>query len=649
MKLKNLNKILAFGILLNSISINSFAGVLSDDTRHETFLESNMTIPNILEEGKTNLKITGTTLYSVIDSLNKSLKIGKEFHLNSKYTYYPVRLRNSSYNDKLYVKVNFTVNHLSSASENIVVGTKLNGGWFYPFVKLKDVPIGVPVEASTIRAHDIESQAYLEIYAGMYAPLPSDVVEGETFCSFTFNNYVAYNLTELFGPGNEPSKEWCDANLDYLNEINSSFSDKLITQEMIDKGEEKAENLGKYKVELKSVNNNIENTIFSNSHKDESELKLTKNKEMVNNIYLNTPLLRGDTLEYINGRATHVHRSKKIILDGSDDEKWVQDRLAPLSYAIDLDNFNNTLVDLNDIISSKFNIILFELYNFNSVNGGINSGHEYITSFKNRIIVGNGQSSKNADEFKEWLRNNPIEIIYKLDTPIYEPIKGDLSVNLFEGTTSILNNSSIPTIMETTIDRTLNRAAEYVELAKTNPTVENLSKARYWNNLLKESIKKDQLQEAVNGIAKLTDMEIERETTTVNLDVYIKSENMLSLSLDTNSVTFDGYSGVEDIEMFNVVNLTISSSLPYKINAYLADEIQNSDKSNIIDKSMLNIKANSEQSYNRFNDTVSPIVLLDDQSKGNGVSHGIDLKLSSNLAHKADVYKTVIKFEAEQK
>ena len=236
-----------------------------------------------------------------------------------------------------------------------------------------------------------------------------------------------------------------------------------------------------------------------------------------------------------------------------------------------------------------------------------------------------------------------------MDTPIYEPIKGDLSVNLFEGTTSILNNSSIPTIMETTIDRTLNRAAEYVELAKTNPTVENLSKARYWNNLLKESIKKDQLQEAVNGIAKLTDMEIERETTTVNLDVYIKSENMLSLILDTNSVTFDGYSGVEDIEMFNVVNLTISSSLPYKINAYLADEIQNSDKSNIIDKSMLNIKANSEQSYNRFNDTVSPIVLLDDQSKGNGVSHGIDLKLSSNLAHKADVYKTVIKFEAEQK
>ena len=99
----------------------------------------------------------------------------------------------------------------------------------------------------------------------------------------------------------------------------------------------------------------------------------------------------------------------------------------------------------------------------------------------------------------------------------------------------------------------------------------------------------------------------------------------------------------------NAVELIISSSLPYKVNAYMASEIQNADKTKAIDKSTLKIKANNKQSYNTFNDTLSPVVLLDDQNKGNGISHGIDLKLQSNLTHKADVYKTTLKFEVEQK
>lgn len=144
-------------------------------------------------------------------------------------------------------------------------------------------------------------------------------------------------------------------------------------------------------------------------------------------------------------------------------------------------------------------------------------------------------------------------------------------------------------------------------------------------------------------------MQLEIKSVTSNVDVYVKSENALSLSLDTNSIIFDNYSGVEDIEKLNAINLTISSSLPYKVNAYLASEIQNADKSNIIDKFILNIKANSDTNYKEFMETINPVILLDDQSKGNGISHGIDLKLASNQSYKADIYKTVIKFEVEQK
>ena len=192
-------------------------------------------------------------------------------------------------------------------------------------------------------------------------------------------------------------------------------------------------------------------------------------------------------------------------------------------------------------------------------------------------------------------------------------------------------------------------AVDAIEKAKKNPTVENLSLARTLVNNLDESIKKDELQDALNNTSASIDMTMDRKTATANMDINIKSDNMLSLSLDTNSITFEDFSGVEDMEKQNAVNLVVSSSLPYKVNAYLAGEIQNSDKSKTMDKSILNIKANSEVLYQTFNDTVNPIILLDNQIKGNDIPHSIDLKLKGNIAHKKDVYKTTIKFEVEQK
>ena len=43
---------------------------------------------------------------------------------------------------------------------------------------------------------------------------------------------------------------------DYFKGMQSSFEDKVVTQEMVDSGEELAENLGKYKVEYKVTGKN---------------------------------------------------------------------------------------------------------------------------------------------------------------------------------------------------------------------------------------------------------------------------------------------------------------------------------------------------------------------------------------------------------
>ena len=142
---------------------------------------------------------------------------------------------------------------------------------------------------------------------------------------------------------------------------------------------------------------------------------------------------------------------------------------------------------------------------------------------------------------------------------------------------------------------------------------------------------------------------LELKTASANLDIYIKCENMLLMSLDTNSITFEDFSGVEDMEKVNAVNISINSSLPYQLNAYLPTEIQNSDKSNTMDKRILNIKENSEADYKEFANINEKVVLKDNCPAGNDLVHGIDIKLKGGIAHEKDVYKTTIKFEAEQK
>ena len=70
---------------------------------------------------------------------------------------------------------------------------------------------------------------------------------------------------------------------------------------------------------------------------------------------------------------------------------------------------------------------------------------------------------------------------------LYELVEGDLSVDLFKSNSQITTISNLPAIIEVTVDRVINRAFEAIELAKINPTFENLSRARMWVNLIEES------------------------------------------------------------------------------------------------------------------------------------------------------------------
>ncbi len=117
---------------------------------------------------------------------------------------------------------------------------------------------------------------------------------------------------------------------------------------------------------------------------------------------------------------------------------------------------------------------------------------------------------------------------------------------------------------------------------------------------------------------------------------------------DAIIVSYDS-TGVEDVEMLGAVNLTINSSLTYQLNAYMPVEIANSDKFVTLPIDTLNIKESSEIDYKQFANTADKVVLKDGCVRGNDKVHTIDFKLASNQAHKAYVYKTVVRFKAEQK
>ena len=92
----------------------------------------------------------------------------------------------------------------------------------------------------------------------------------------------------------------------------------------------------------------------------------------------------------------------------------------------------------------------------------------------------------------------------------------------------------------------------------------------------------------------------------------------------------------------------VNSSLPYQLNSYLMTDIQNASGSSKIEKNKLNIKEDTDTEYKQFLGINNKLVLKDECQQGNDIVHNIDLRLKASI-HDADIYKTTIKFEVEQK
>ncbi len=98
---------------------------------------------------------------------------------------------------------------------------------------------------------------------------------------------------------------------DYFEGLQSTFEDNLVTQEMVDNGEEVADNLGKYRVDYKSV-------------REDGTVGSTKT------LYLNSPVLEEDTIEEKDGGVYHVHRSELAAYTEGDEASLITDKINTL-------------------------------------------------------------------------------------------------------------------------------------------------------------------------------------------------------------------------------------------------------------------------------------------------------------------------------
>lgn len=134
-----------------------------------------------------------------------------------------------------------------------------------------------------------------------------------------------------------------------------------------------------------------------------------------------------------------------------------------------------------------------------------------------------------------------------------------------------------------------------------------------------------------------------------NLTLYIETKDTLKLTLSTNQISFEDFSGVQDSIKEKSLTLIVSSTLPYEINSFLLNPIESTISGKTINYKILNLKASTNDKYKTFNKLNTRLNLLDYQPAGFDKVHDIDFKLNSNIEFVKDKYKVIMRFEANQK
>ena len=241
--------------------------------------------------------------------------------------------------------------------------------------------------------------------------------------------------------------------------------------------------------------------------------------------------------------------TKEVVLDGSSNfNYWIENNINENTSSFVVHTGNDDSYKNHDevnVVTDK--MPFYEGYYKGrksvSISGYGDNTAIFVGSLPNSVL-----KSIDGNGIAQYFRENPVRVVYRLANPIYEPLSTNLDALMYSGNMHIFNNSKISANLKINIDRITNISISKTELAEAITDSTSLSEARSWVNEMKDSLTKDLLQKRLNDIG-INDMgSVEKKTVTANADIYITPQNILSLSLDTNSIIFEEYDGVEDSE-----------------------------------------------------------------------------------------------------
>lgn len=185
-------------------------------------------------------------------------------------------------------------------------------------------------------------------------------------------------------------------------------------------------------------------------------------KESLSNIQLDSPLYEGDKIYLEDGELWEYRENAKVVFDGSEDEVWIFDRdelPATMRLCIRVNRSQNIITNP----CNKFFLRTHEEYgDYEYIYSNLGSNLIYINIMKSRL------KTTDLNGFKEWLKSNPIEVVYKLATPTLKKLGriedfGELKT--YYPITHITNNEDAEMVVEYVAD-TKNYVQNEIEKVK---------------------------------------------------------------------------------------------------------------------------------------------------------------------------------------
>lgn len=194
-----------------------------------------------------------------------------------------------------------------------------------------------------------------------------------------------------------------------------------------------------------------------------------------------------------------------------------------------------------------------------------------------------------------------------------------------------------------------NRALELTSIAEKSLNGSDIEKANLAISKIVDNTKRESLIKKLNIISNESiDKEVESSdlgVPIINDIASISTSSGITLSVDTNNITFDYLNISDDTTIHKAITLDVTSSLPYDINMYIEGGITSNTNVTNLNNNVFSVKESSSSNFLTFDDS-GVVTVLSNSPAGAAISHSIDVRLNTSKNIIRDVYKTVFKIEA---